>query len=140
LLLGQPQAEPCPGGDGRGGGGRNHPRQPRARDSSGGRGLLCCAVAGDCGQKMTSRFIYLDNQATTPLAPDAREAMLPWLAGPEAPGLANPHSPHRPGRAAAAAVEAAREQVAALLPPGGRVISTSGATEAINLAVFGRRH
>ena len=82
-------------------------------------------------------MIYLDYQATTPLAPEAREAMLPWLAGPEAPGFANPHSPHRPGRAAAAAVEVAREQVAALFPPGGRVIFTSGATEALNLAILG---
>ena len=82
-------------------------------------------------------MIYLDYQATTPLAPEARAAMLPWLAGPEAPGFANPHSPHRPGRAAAAAVEVAREQVAGLFPPGGRVIFTSGATEALNLAIFG---
>ena len=86
---------------------------------------------------MTQRFIYLDNQATTPLAPEARDAMLPWLAGPEEPGFANPHSPHRLGRAAAAAVEVAREHVAALLPPGGRVVFTSGATEAINLAIHG---
>ena len=82
-------------------------------------------------------MIYLDYQATTPLAPEAREAMLPWLSGPEAMGFANPHSPHRPGRAAAAAVEVAREQVALLLPPGGRVIFTSGATEAINLGLSG---
>ena len=82
-------------------------------------------------------MIYLDYQATTPLAPEAREAMLPWLGGPEGVGFANPHSPHRPGRGAAAIVEVAREQVAALLPPGGRVIFTSGATEAINLALFG---
>ncbi|PNU04941.1 cysteine desulfurase family protein [Novosphingobium guangzhouense] len=86
-------------------------------------------------------MIYLDYQATTPLAPEAREAMLPWLAGPEwqrgAGGFANPHSPHRPGRAAAAAIEVAREQVAALLPQGGQVIFTSGATEAINLAILG---
>ncbi|MFN3469211.1 MAG: cysteine desulfurase family protein [Novosphingobium sp.] len=82
-------------------------------------------------------MIYLDYQATTPLAPEAREAMLPWLSGPEAAGFANPHSPHRYGRAAAAAVEVAREQVAALLPPGGRVVFTSGATEAINLALIG---
>jgi cysteine desulfurase len=41
------------------------------------------------------------------------------------------------GRAAKAAVELARDQVAALLPPGGRVIFTSGATEAINLAIRG---
>jgi len=82
-------------------------------------------------------MIYLDYQATTPLAPEAREAMLPWLGGPGTAGFANPHSPHRPGRAAAAAVEVAREQVAALLPPGGRVVFTSGATEAINLAMVG---
>ncbi|MCJ2186086.1 cysteine desulfurase family protein [Novosphingobium beihaiensis] len=82
-------------------------------------------------------MIYLDYQATTPLAPEAREAMMPWLSGPESMGFANPHSAHRPGRAAAAAVEVAREQVAALLPPGGRVIFTSGATEAINLAMAG---
>ncbi|MBV1916659.1 MAG: cysteine desulfurase [Sphingomonadaceae bacterium] len=84
-------------------------------------------------------MIYLDYQATTPLAPEAREAMLPWLAGPEAPGFANPHSPHRPGRAAAAAVEVAREQVAALLPTGGKVIFTGSATEALNLAILGRK-
>ncbi len=87
-------------------------------------------------------MIYLDYQATTPLAPEAREAMLPWLAGPEARGFANPHSPHAPGRAAAAAVEAARDAVAALLPPGGQVIFTGSATEALNLAIQGsrRRH
>lgn len=84
-------------------------------------------------------MIYLDYQATTPLAPEARAAMLPWLGGPDTAGFANPHSPHRPGRAAAAAVEVAREQVAGLLPPGGRVIFTSGATEAINLAILGSR-
>lgn len=82
-------------------------------------------------------MIYLDYQATTPLAPEAREAMLPWLGGSGTTGFANPHSPHRPGRMAAAAVEIAREQVSGLLPPGGRVIFTSGATEAINLALVG---
>ena len=82
-------------------------------------------------------MIYLDYQATTPLAPEAREAMLPWLGGPDTMGFANPHSSHRPGRAAAAAVEVAREQIAMLLPRGGRVIFTSGATEAINLAMAG---
>jgi cysteine desulfurase len=79
--------------------------------------------------------IYLDYQATTPLAPEAREAMLQWLGNDD--GFANPHSPHRPGRAAAAAVEATREQVAVLFPPGGKVIFTSGATEALNLAIHG---
>ncbi len=84
-------------------------------------------------------MIYLDYQATTPLAPEAREAMNPWLSGPEADGFANPHSPHKSGRAAAAAIEIARENVAALLPPGGRVVFTSGATEALNLAIQGSR-
>ncbi len=84
---------------------------------------------------MPAQFIYLDHQATTPLAPEARDAMLPWLAGPESMGFANPHSMHKAGRGAAAAVEVAREQVAALLPKGGRVIFTSGATEALNQAI-----
>jgi cysteine desulfurase len=83
--------------------------------------------------------IYLDYQATTPLAPEAREAMLPWLSGSDPMGFANPHSPHRPGRTAAAAVEVAREQVAALLPPAGRVVFTGSATEALNLAIQGRK-
>ncbi len=84
---------------------------------------------------MPADFIYLDHQATTPLAPEARDAILPWLAGPESMGFANPHSMHKAGRAAAAAVEVAREQVAGLLPKGGRVIFTSGATEALNQAI-----
>ena len=78
-------------------------------------------------------MIYLDYQATTPLAPDALKAMLPWLEQ----GHANPHSPHRAGRQAKAAVEVARDQVAALLPPSGRVVFTSGATEALNWAIKG---
>jgi cysteine desulfurase len=81
--------------------------------------------------------IYLDYQATTPLAPEAREAMLPWLGGPESTGFGNPHSSHRLGRQADAAVEYARDQVAGLLPRGGRVIFTSGATEALNIALRG---
>ncbi len=76
---------------------------------------------------------YLDYQATTPLAPEALAAMLPWLESQHA----NPHSPHREGRRAKAAVEFARDQVAALLPPGGRIAFTSGATEALNWAIKG---
>lgn len=82
--------------------------------------------------------IYLDYQATTPLAPEALAAMQPWLGAPDsASGWANPHSSHSVGRRAAAAVEVARDQIAALMPPGGRVIFTSGATEALNLALRG---
>ena len=78
--------------------------------------------------------IYLDYQATTPLAPEAREAMLPWLGD----AFGNPHSPHRMGREAAAAADVARDQVtAALGRTGGQLIFTGGATEAINLALKG---
>ena len=79
--------------------------------------------------------IYLDNQATTPVAPEVFDAMLPWLKD----NFGNPHSPHVIGRQAAAAVEVAREQVAALLPKNGRVIFTGSATEAINLAMGAAR-
>ena len=78
-------------------------------------------------------MIYLDYQATTPMAPEAFAAMEPWLKD----GYWNPHSAHAGGRKAAAAVEVARDQIAALLPSGGRVIFTSGATEALNLAIKG---
>lgn len=82
-------------------------------------------------------MIYLDYQATTPLAPEARAAMLPWLDGPtDGTGYANPSANYRAGREASVAVELARDRVAALLPAGGRVYFTSGATEAINWALF----
>ncbi|WP_454597022.1 cysteine desulfurase family protein [Qipengyuania sp. SM2507] len=82
-------------------------------------------------------MIYLDYQATTPLALDARDEMMRWLDGPGGSGFGNPHSPHRMGREAAAAISLARDRVAALFPAGGKVIFTSGATEAINLAIRG---
>jgi cysteine desulfurase len=78
--------------------------------------------------------IYLDYQATTPLAPEARAAMAPWLDD----AFGNPHSPHRMGREAAAAVEVAREQVTACIGlADGNLVFTSGATEAVNLALKG---
>jgi len=76
---------------------------------------------------------YLDYQATTPLAPEALAAMLPWLERQHA----NPHSAHREGRAARAVVELARDKVAAMLPAGGAVSFTGGATEALNWAIKG---
>lgn len=76
---------------------------------------------------------YLDYQATTPLAPEAFAAMRPWLET----NFANPHAAHAPGRAARAAVAVARDQVADLLPEGGDVSFTSGATEALNWAIKG---
>lgn len=78
--------------------------------------------------------IYLDYQATTPFAPEARAAMEPWLGA----GFGNPHSPHRMGREAKAAVEVARGQVSTCIArQGGQVVFTSGATEAANLALKG---
>lgn len=75
---------------------------------------------------------YLDYQATTPLAPEAFDAMLPWLRD----DFANPHSAHAAGRKARAAIEAARAEVASLLPSG-TLAFTSGATEALNWAIKG---
>lgn len=79
--------------------------------------------------------LYLDYQATTPLAPEVQAAMLPWLGVDT--GFANPHSSHKLGRAAAAAVETARASVAALLPVGGQLYFTGSATEALNWAIKG---
>lgn len=78
-------------------------------------------------------MIYLDYQATTPLAPEAFDAMVPLLRDQ----FANPHSAHRLGRVAAAQVEVARDEIARLLPTGGKLIFTSGATEALNIAIQG---
>jgi cysteine desulfurase len=78
--------------------------------------------------------VYFDNAATTPLRPEVREAMLPYLA--EAFG--NPSSAHRFGRAARAGIEQARRQLAAALGAEPvQVVFTSGGTEADNLAVVG---
>jgi cysteine desulfurase len=109
--------------------------------------------------------IYLDYQATTPVAPEVAAAMRPWLET----AFANPHSIHRLGREAAAAVEVARGRVLQALttplparregpgvgaspeaslpaetnppltPPlqGGDLYFTCGATEAINWALKG---
>jgi len=79
-------------------------------------------------------MIYLDYQATTPLALEVVEAMRPWLEE----RFANPHSPSRWGREADAAVEVARNQVEkAIGVSGGSVAFTGSATEAINWALKG---
>ncbi len=78
--------------------------------------------------------VYLDWNATAPLRPEARAAM---LAAMDAVG--NPSSVHAEGRAARGIVERARAQVAAALgADGAEVIFTSGATEAAALALAGR--
>jgi cysteine desulfurase len=79
-------------------------------------------------------MIYLDYQATTPIAPEVARAMQPWIADK----FANPHSPSRWGHEAAAAIEVARKQVErALGLKGGSVAFTGSATEAINWALKG---
>lgn len=81
-----------------------------------------------------ARTLDLDRAATTPLHPDVRAAMMPWLGA----AGANPSSVHGGGRAARRAVEDAREQVAAAVgAEPGEVVFTSGATEADQLAVLG---
>ena len=79
-------------------------------------------------------MIYLDYQATTPVAPEVARAMQPWIEE----RFANPHSPSRWGHEAAAAVEVARKQVEkAVGLAGGSIAFTGSATEAINWALKG---
>jgi cysteine desulfurase len=81
-----------------------------------------------------SRPIYLDHNASTPVLPEVVDAMLPFLR--EHHG--NPSSPHVYGRIMHAAVEIAREQVAALIECSpGELFFTSGGTESNNLAIRG---
>jgi cysteine desulfurase len=79
-------------------------------------------------------MIYLDYQATSPVAPEVAAVMRPWIEEK----FANPHSPSRWGREAAAAIEVARDQLErAIGLRGGRFAFTSGATEALNWAIKG---
>jgi cysteine desulfurase len=79
-------------------------------------------------------MIYLDYNATTPLCDEAREAMLPYLDG----HFGNPSSVHAAGREARAAIDDARDKLAALLrATPHELIFTSGGTESCNLAVLG---
>src|ERR1044071_8754375 len=79
-------------------------------------------------------MIYLDYNATTPLCDAAREAMLPYLNEK----FGNASSVHAAGREARAAIDNARDKIAALLhAKPGEIIFTSGATESCNLGVLG---
>ncbi|HEU4962790.1 MAG TPA: cysteine desulfurase family protein [Bacilli bacterium] len=79
-------------------------------------------------------MIYLDNAATTRIAPEVRAAMEPYLT--EVYG--NPSSTHRAGREARGAVDKARDQVAkALGAKASEIVFTSGGTEADNAALVG---
>jgi cysteine desulfurase len=76
------------------------------------------------------RRIYLDHAATTPILPAAKAAMMEAMER-----WANPSSPHAEGRAARAALEDARERIKRALGWDGELIFTSGATEAIEIAM-----
>ncbi len=79
-------------------------------------------------------MIYLDYNATTPLCDAAREAMLPYLDR----HFGNPSSVHAAGRETRAAIDNARDKLAALLRvKPNEMIFTGGGTESCNLAVFG---
>ena len=79
-------------------------------------------------------MIYLDYNATTPLCDEAREAMQPFLNGK----FGNPSSIHVAGREARAAIDNARDKLAALLQAKPHeIIFTGGGTESCNLAVLG---
>src|SRR4051812_41365627 len=97
------------------------------------------AVGGATGDRCEPAYnravpIYLDHAATTPLRPEALQAMLPYLGGE----FGNPSSPHSYGRRARTALDEAHERIAAQINAGPReVILTSGGTEALNLALKG---
>jgi cysteine desulfurase len=83
---------------------------------------------------MSQRSIYFDYNATTPLDPQVREAMLPFLG--EVWG--NPSSVHAIGRKARAVLDDARDRSAKVLGcKPSEVIFTGGGTESANLAIFG---
>ena len=79
---------------------------------------------------MAGRRIYLDHASTTPILPEAAEAIAAACAG-----WANPSSAHAEGRAVRAAMEEARRRIAAALGWEGALIFTSGATEAIEIVM-----
>ncbi len=78
--------------------------------------------------------VYFDYNATTPLDPQVRQAMMPYLAD----NFGNPSSVHRVGREARAALDDARERTASVLGcKPSEIVFTSGGTESNNLAIFG---
>jgi cysteine desulfurase len=81
-----------------------------------------------------NRRVYLDHNASTPVHPEAVEAMLPYLSE----RFGNPSSVHAFGREARDGVETARERIAGFLSVGKEeIVFTSGGTESDNMAVKG---
>lgn len=83
---------------------------------------------------MIPDILYLDYNATTPVSPEVREAMMPFLDT----GWFNPSAAYRPAQSVRAAVDRARVQTAAMLEcTPDEIVFTSGATESCNIAIFG---
>ena len=84
------------------------------------------------------RTIYFDYNATTPLDPAVRDAMLPFLGGSAGEAWGNPSSVHHVGRKARSLLDDARDHAAKFLgAKPSEIIFTSGGTESNNLAIFG---
>jgi cysteine desulfurase len=82
--------------------------------------------------------IYLDYNATTPIAPEVAEAMRPYLEGGLAGGFGNPSSAHAYGQRSHAAVDEARAHIAQILGcEAGEIVFTGCGSEADNLALVG---
>ncbi len=99
------------------------------------RGPQCPSLSGPKTRILFSvQTVYFDYNATTPLDPHVRERMLPFLDAI----YGNASSVHHTGRAARAALDEAREQVATTLKSKpSEIVFTSGGTESNNLAIFG---
>jgi cysteine desulfurase len=84
------------------------------------------------------RTIYFDYNATTPLDPSVRDAMLPFLGGDVGEIWGNPSSVHHVGRKARALLDDARDRAAKFLgAKPSEIVFTSGGTESNNVAIFG---
>jgi cysteine desulfurase len=111
--------------------------KPCKRGSAPGGARNCRAYIGarakiaiSCEEKVIPERVYLDHAATSPLRPEAKAAMEEGFRL-----WANPSSPHAEGRRARAALEDARERVKRALGWSGEVIFTSGASEALWIAL-----
>src|SRR5450759_4035146 len=112
-------------GPARGGGGRRRQRSA---------GALATGFGGCPDYNPRTMPIYLDHAATTPLRPEVRDAMLPYLDGV----FGNPSSSHGFGRVAREALDDAHERLARAIGADGReIVFTSGGTEADYLALKG---
>jgi cysteine desulfurase len=113
-------------------GGLFNPTLPRSRTFC----LVGCQLFSK--DEPVRRTIYFDYNATTPLDPGVRDAMLPFLGGGAGDFWGNPSSVHHVGRKARALLDDARDRAAKFLSARpSEIIFTSGGTESNNLAIFG---